>query len=90
MFKRQFSKSHISPNTCEMEDVNLVNARDTFQTLMEMSRLLNTGLDFETMTICVRLCEEGINPEALATIIKDLRREVSAMKKKESERSQEC
>ena len=36
----------------------LVEARDTFQTLFEMSRLLNTGLDMETLAICVRLCEQ--------------------------------
>ena len=37
---------------------SLVEARDTFQTLFEMSRLLNTGLDMETLAICVRLCEQ--------------------------------
>lgn len=74
-----------------MEDtVHHLNVRDTFQTLMEMSRLLNTGLDSEALTICVRLCEEGINPEALATIVKELRREVSSIKKKEIDRNQEC
>ncbi|ELU12816.1 hypothetical protein CAPTEDRAFT_88360, partial [Capitella teleta] len=48
--------------------------------LMEMSRLLNTGLDRETLTTCVRLCKEGINPEALALVIQELRRETSALK----------
>ena len=37
---------------------SLVEARETFQTLFEMSRLLNTGLDMETLAICVRLCEQ--------------------------------
>ena len=59
---------------------SLVDARETFQTLHEISRLLNTGdttdyhiddddddpgLDMETLAICVRLCEQGANPEAL-------------------------
>lgn len=47
---------------------------------MEMSRLLNTGLDRETMAICVRLCSEGVNPEALALVIQELRRESQAIK----------
>ena len=59
---------------------SLVEARDTFQTLFEMSRLLNTGLDMETLAICVRLCEQGANPEALAIIIRELRRESEAIK----------
>ena len=48
--------------------------------LMEGSRLLNTGLDAETLAICVRLCEEGVNPEALALVIQELRRETEALK----------
>ncbi len=40
-----------------------------------MSKLLNTGLTKEQLSICVALCESGVNPEALAAIIKELRRE---------------
>ena len=35
-----------------------MDARETFSTLLEMSKLLNTGLDAETLAICVRLCEQ--------------------------------
>lgn len=42
--------------------------------LLEISRLLNTGLDMESLSICVRLCEQGINPEALSAVIKELRK----------------
>ena len=45
-----------------------------------MSKLLNTGLDGETLMTCVRLCEGGVNPEALARVIKELRRESAAIK----------
>ncbi|XP_078669674.1 mitotic-spindle organizing protein 1-like isoform X1 [Branchiostoma floridae x Branchiostoma belcheri] len=48
--------------------------------LQEISRLLNTGLDSETLSICVRLIEQGVNPEALASVIKELRRETAALK----------
>jgi len=58
----------------------IVDARETFSTLLEMSKLLNTGLDAETLAICVRLCEQGANPEALATIIRELRRESGAIR----------
>ena len=47
---------------------SLVDAKETFQTLFEISCLLNTGLDMETLAICVRLCENGATPEALAII----------------------
>jgi len=43
--------------------------------LYELSRLLNTGLDRETLGILVSLCENGTNPEALAMVVKELRRE---------------
>jgi len=44
-------------------------AKETLDILMEISSLLNTGLDSDSLSICVRLCESGINPEALALVI---------------------
>ena len=46
---------------------------------MEISNLLNTGLDSESLSICVKLIEAGVNPEALAMVIKELRRESAAI-----------
>ncbi|KAK6487171.1 mitotic-spindle organizing protein 1, partial [Huso huso] len=48
--------------------------------LLEISRLLNTGLDMESLSICVRLCEQGINPEALSSVIKELRKASEGLK----------
>ena len=42
-----------------------------------MSRLLNTGLDTDTVALCVRLCECGINPDALSQVIQELRKEAA-------------
>ncbi|CAL1547042.1 unnamed protein product [Lymnaea stagnalis] len=53
---------------------------ETMDILMEISRLLNTGLDQETMAVCLRLCENGVNPEALALVIQELRRESASFK----------
>ncbi|XP_050023810.1 mitotic-spindle organizing protein 1-like [Dermacentor andersoni] len=47
--------------------------KETFDVLLEMSQLLNTGLDAQSLALCVRLCESGANPEALAGLIKELR-----------------
>ncbi|XP_066945606.1 mitotic-spindle organizing protein 1-like [Macrobrachium rosenbergii] len=55
-------------------DNSVVNAKETFQILMEISKLLNTGLDETTLALCVRLCESGANPEALAKVIMELQR----------------
>lgn len=54
-------------------------ARKTFQALLKISRLLNTGLNAEELSYCVRLCENGVNPQALATVVKELQREVRAL-----------
>lgn len=53
--------------------------REAFHTLLEISRLLNTGLDPETLAICIQLCENGVNPEALASAVKEIVREVAAI-----------
>jgi len=50
-------------------------SQQTMDVLYELSRLLNTGLDRETLGILVSLCENGTNPEALAMVVKELRRE---------------
>ncbi|GFR70026.1 mitotic-spindle organizing protein 1-like [Elysia marginata] len=57
-----------------------VVATETLDILMEISNLLNTGLDEETLALCVQLCENGVNPEALAEVIKELRRESAQYK----------
>ena len=51
-----------------------------FAALLEISKLLNTGLDAETLAVCVRLCESGVNPEALAMVIQEMRRQTAALK----------
>ncbi|KAF2975174.1 hypothetical protein EK904_003182 [Melospiza melodia maxima] len=38
----------------------------------------------ETLSICVRLCEQGINPEALSSVIKELRKATEALKESDS------
>lgn len=53
-------------------------------TLHEISNLLDTGLDKETLRILVGLCEAGVNPEALATVVKELRREAAAVRQTEA------
>ncbi|KAH7977765.1 hypothetical protein HPB49_003515 [Dermacentor silvarum] len=47
--------------------------KETFDVILEMSQLLNTGLDARSLALCVQLCESGVNPEALAGLIKELR-----------------
>jgi len=37
-------------------------------------------LDRSTLSILVSLCENGVNPEALALVVKELRRESDALK----------
>ncbi|KAI8926590.1 mitotic-spindle organizing gamma-tubulin ring associated-domain-containing protein [Entophlyctis helioformis] len=50
-------------------------AQETMDILFELSVLLNTGLDRDALSLCVSLCESGVNPEALAAVIKELKRE---------------
>ncbi|KIW51498.1 mitotic-spindle organizing protein 1 [Exophiala xenobiotica] len=50
-------------------------AREVVDILEEISVLLNTELDRTQLSLCVSLIENGVNPEALATAIKELRRE---------------
>ncbi|KAK3838767.1 MAG: mitotic-spindle organizing gamma-tubulin ring associated-domain-containing protein [Linnemannia elongata] len=59
----------------EQQQQQQQEARQAMDILTEMSSILNTGLDRVTLSVCVSLCESGVNPEALAAVIKELRRE---------------
>ncbi|KXL42093.1 hypothetical protein M433DRAFT_69959 [Acidomyces richmondensis BFW] len=48
-------------------------ARETIDILHEISTLLNTQLDRQSLSYCVSLIENGVNPEALANVVKELR-----------------
>ncbi|KAH7885852.1 mitotic-spindle organizing gamma-tubulin ring associated-domain-containing protein [Phlebopus sp. FC_14] len=54
-------------------------AQQTLDTLYDISQLLNTQLDKETLATCVGMIESGVNPEALAAVIQELRREAAAL-----------
>jgi len=42
--------------------------------LQELSNILETGLDRESLSILLELTEAGVNPEALAALVKELRK----------------
>ena len=58
----------------------VLRARESFALIAQISRLLNTDLDGESLSLCVRLCEAGVHPQALATVIREIKKEVSAIK----------
>lgn len=48
-------------------------AREAIDILHEISVLLNTHLDRTQLSLCVSLIENGVNPEALAQVVRELR-----------------
>jgi mitotic-spindle organizing protein 1 len=63
-----------------MDAQSVAQGDQAMDTLLSISRILDTGLDRETLRILVGLCEAGVNPKALALVVKELRREAAAMK----------
>ncbi|KAI3906383.1 hypothetical protein MKW92_035219 [Papaver armeniacum] len=51
------------------------NARESLELAFQMSNILETGLDRHTLSVLVALCEKGLNPESLAALVKELRKE---------------
>lgn len=51
-------------------------SQEVRSSIQNISHLLNTGLSPETLDICIQLCEAGINPQALADIIQQIRNEI--------------
>ena len=64
-----------SASQTQQQEERIIKAKQTLDTLHEISLLLNCGLDKETLSLCTSLCENGVNPEALAQVIKELKGE---------------
>lgn len=45
---------------------------------LELAQILDTGLDRETLSILLGLLDAGVSPEALANVVKELRREAAS------------
>ncbi|SNX82495.1 uncharacterized protein MEPE_01201 [Melanopsichium pennsylvanicum] len=60
-----------------MEDQRSVASQETMDILHDLSQLLNTGLSREQLRACVELIESGVNAEAVAAIIENLRKEAA-------------
>ena len=56
----------------------LSSASASVDVVYDLSRLLQCGFDKSTVALLVGLCECGVQPEALATVVKELRREARA------------
>ncbi|XP_016152679.1 PREDICTED: mitotic-spindle organizing protein 1, partial [Ficedula albicollis] len=84
--KPQYSERDLRIVVCvaELGQILVWKENNPNPVLFEISRILNTGLDMETLSICVRLCEQGINPEALSSVIKELRKATEALKAAEN------
>ncbi|KAI0484268.1 mitotic-spindle organizing gamma-tubulin ring associated-domain-containing protein [Xylariaceae sp. FL0804] len=50
-------------------------AQQAVDILHEISTILNCHLDRRTLSVCISMVENGVNPEALANVVQYLRRE---------------
>lgn len=59
----------------ENNQVQYREAQETLDVLFEIQKLLNCGLDRETLSIIVTLIENNVSPVAVASIIKEIKNE---------------
>ena len=73
-----------TPNT-SFQSVTNASSNDTrdameaLQLIEELANILHVGLDKETLTLCIRLMENGINPTTLARGILDIKRDADRL-----------
>jgi mitotic-spindle organizing protein 1 len=61
-------------------------AAEALDIAYEINKILDCGLDKESLSICIALLETGINPEALAQVIKKLREEAAQANRQANQR----
>mmetsp|Transcript_10905 Transcript_10905/g.23515 ORF Transcript_10905/g.23515 Transcript_10905/m.23515 type:complete len:80 (+) Transcript_10905:1713-1952(+) len=62
-----------------MDPLTSQKAREALVVVEQISNILDTGLDKDTLAILVGLLEAGANPESLASVVRELRREAAAL-----------
>jgi mitotic-spindle organizing protein 1 len=62
-----------------MDGVGVQRVQKALDIAHVMANLLGTGLDCQTLLILITLCEHGVNPEALAAVVKELCRKAAAL-----------
>ncbi|TEY63766.1 hypothetical protein BOTCAL_0151g00120 [Botryotinia calthae] len=60
-------------------------ARQVIDVFHEISTLLNAELDRGTLSICISLIENGINPEALASVVRELKKDADEVRRQIAE-----
>ncbi|WCJ39145.1 Mitotic-spindle organizing protein 1 [Euphorbia peplus] len=50
-------------------------ARESLDLAFQMSNILHTGLDRHTLSLLIALWDLGLNPEALAGLVKEVERD---------------
>ncbi|ORY39087.1 hypothetical protein BCR33DRAFT_720336 [Rhizoclosmatium globosum] len=53
-------------------------AKEALSIVHQVSQLLETGLDKDALAVCVALIEQGVDPEALSAVVKELRRDFAS------------
>jgi mitotic-spindle organizing protein 1 len=51
------------------------SARETLDIVHEISKILNCEIDRESLAVSIQLIENGASPEAVAMVVKELKRE---------------
>lgn len=72
---QEMSSSDKNANGSDLSQIK--NSQELRSNIQNISAILNTGLSPETLDICIQLCEAGVNPQALANVIQQIRREVT-------------
>jgi mitotic-spindle organizing protein 1 len=52
--------------------------------LYELSQILNCGINRDTLSVLISMIENGVNPEALAAVVKEMNKENLSLNNNES------
>jgi len=71
-------------NTNGLTHLDIEETRETVESkfvlfkkivLYEMSQILNCGINRDTLSVIISMIENGSNPEALAAVVKEMKKE---------------
>lgn len=77
MSQYQRAGAEAEDNDCGNTYLRLQQSQMIRSNIHGIAQLLNTGLNADTLDICIKLIEVGVHPQALAEVINKIRREIA-------------
>jgi len=80
-FNRKNNENNFEADDCfDGDRISSRSAQKHLEITHEISKILECDLDRETLAVCISMLQNGVEPESLALVVKELKREAKRLR----------